>query len=175
MHIFENFYFFSTNLYFLKIGHLLFRAQYFRFHFGAKCVRSFFHFCKLVIIEQIDESDRDDGLSFLKLKRKNKKSMCAASKRAVTASYLLVWHQCHKQQSNSLAKFQALDFESKNSIGWKNSASQDLATDPPSLTVPASFLTEHSLTERSQSQISKQHNEMEFFRMTFWLYEDFAK
>ena len=64
MHIFENFYFFLTNLYFLKIGHLLFRAQYFRFHFGAKCVRSFFHFCKLVIIEQIDESDRDVGLSF---------------------------------------------------------------------------------------------------------------
>ena len=28
-------------------------------------------------------------------------------------------------------------------------------------------LTGHSLTERSQSQISKQHNEMEFFRMTF--------
>ena len=37
------------------------------------------------------------------------------------------------------------------------------------------YLTGHSLTERSQSQISKQHNEMEFFRMTFWLYEDFAK
>ena len=96
MHIFENFYFFSTNLYFLKIGYLLFRAQYFRFHFGAKCVRSFFHFCKLFIIEQIDESDRNDGLSISKLKRKNKKNMCAASKRAVTASYLLVSHQCHK-------------------------------------------------------------------------------
>ena len=25
----------------------------------------------------------------------------------------------------------------------------------------------HSLTERSQSQIRKQHNEMEFFRMNF--------
>ena len=52
-------------------------------------MRSFFHFCKVVILEQIDESDRDDGLSFSKLQRKNEKSMCAASKRAVTASYLL--------------------------------------------------------------------------------------
>ena len=37
-------------------------------------------------------------------------------------------------------------------------------------------LTEHSLiTEQSQSQIWKPQNEMEFFRMTFWFYEDFAK
>ena len=39
MYIFENFYFFSTNAYFLKIGHLLFRAHFFRFHCGRKCVK----------------------------------------------------------------------------------------------------------------------------------------
>ena len=37
------------------------------------------------------------------------------------------------------------------------------------------FLTENPFTRRSESQIREQHNEIEFFRMTFWLYEDFAK
>ena len=90
MDIFENFYFFSTNPYILKIGHLLFRAQYFRIHFGLKCVRWFFYFDQFVVFEQIDECVRKDGFSFSKTKRKNKKSMCAAS-------YLLASHQCHKR------------------------------------------------------------------------------
>ena len=37
------------------------------------------------------------------------------------------------------------------------------------------FLTENPFTQRSESQIREQHNEIEFFRMTFWIYEDFAK
>ena len=36
-------------------------------------------------------------------------------------------------------------------------------------------LTENPFTQRSESEIREQHNEIEFFRMTFWLYEDFAK
>ena len=35
-------------------------------------------------------------------------------------------------------------------------------------------LTGHSLSERSQSQIRKQHNEIEFFETKLCLHKDFA-
>ena len=62
-------------------------------------------------------------------------------------------------EQSSSAAFQLSKFHFKScAIILSTSAAVKLSSES---------LTVHSLTERSQSQISKQHNEMEFFRMTF--------